>query len=56
MSKKPQLGVCYYPEHWPQDLWISDAENMVKTGIKWVRIAEFAWSRIEKKPWPQKRS
>lgn len=50
MSKKPQLGVCYYPEHWPQDLWISDAENMVKTGIKWVRIAEFAWSRIEKSP------
>ena len=46
----PELGVCYYPEHWPQDLWISDAENMVKTGIKWVRIAEFAWSRIEKSP------
>ena len=23
---------------------------MVKTGIKWVRIAEFAWSRIEKSP------
>ena len=50
MSSSPELGVCYYPEHWPQDLWISDAENMVKTGIKWVRIAEFAWSRIEKSP------
>jgi Beta-galactosidase len=50
MSSSPELGVCYYPEHWPQDLWISDAENMVKTGIKWVRIAEFAWSHIEKSP------
>ena len=50
MSSNSELGVCYYPEHWPQDLWISDAENMVKTGIKWVRIAEFAWSRIEKSP------
>ena len=50
MSSSPELGVCYYPEHWPQDLWISDAKNMVKTGIKWVRIAEFAWSRIEKSP------
>ena len=50
MSSSPELGVCYYPEHWPQDLWISDAENMVKTGIKWVRIAEFAWSCIEKSP------
>ncbi|MBU2935488.1 MULTISPECIES: beta-galactosidase [Pacificibacter] len=44
---KPELGVCYYPEHWPQDTWARDAERMVKTGLKWVRIGEFAWSRLE---------
>ena len=21
----PALGVCYYPEHWPEDLWERDA-------------------------------
>lgn len=44
---KPTLGVCYYPEHWPQDMWAEDAARMVETGLKWVRIGEFAWSRIE---------
>ena len=47
MSKSPELGVCYYPEHWSEKMWITDAENMHKNGITWVRIAEFAWSRIE---------
>ncbi len=47
MSKSPELGVCYYPEHWPEEMWITDAQNMIKNGISWVRIAEFAWSRIE---------
>ena len=47
MSKSPELGVCYYPEHWPEEMWITDAQNMHKNGITWVRIAEFAWSRIE---------
>jgi beta-galactosidase len=44
---KPTLGVCYYPEHWPQDMWPDDARRMVECGITHVRIAEFAWSRIE---------
>ena len=50
MSSSPELGVCYYPEHWSEDLWITDAQNMHKNGIRWVRIAEFAWSRIEPNP------
>ncbi len=41
------LGVCYYPEHWPETLWAKDAARMVETGLSWVRIGEFAWSRIE---------
>lgn len=41
------LGVCYYPEHWPEDMWAKDAADMIAAGITWVRIGEFAWSRME---------
>ncbi len=44
---KPELGVCYYPEHWPEENWAQDAARMVETGLKWVRIGEFGWSRME---------
>ncbi|MEP4197817.1 MAG: beta-galactosidase [Aliishimia sp.] len=46
----PALGVCYYPEHWPEDMWVRDAARMVETGIQYVRIGEFAWSRLEPTP------
>ena len=23
------LGVCYYPEHWPEEIWAEDARRMV---------------------------
>jgi beta-galactosidase len=45
-----QLGVCYYPEQWPQEWWADDARRMAEMGIHYVRIAEFAWSRIEPAP------
>lgn len=41
------LGVCYYPEHWPEAWWATDARRMRALGLNYVRIAEFAWSRIE---------
>lgn len=44
------LGVCYYPEHWPEHLWAEDARRMADTGLTWVRIGEFAWSRLEPEP------
>ncbi len=43
----PALGVCYYPEHWPESQWRSDAEQMASLGLRYVRIGEFAWSRLE---------
>ncbi|MGN0316051.1 MAG: beta-galactosidase [Fusicatenibacter sp.] len=43
------LGTCYYPEHWPEDLWEEDLRRMLGCGIETVRIAEFAWSKIEPK-------
>ncbi|MBB3213528.1 beta-galactosidase [Herbaspirillum sp. Sphag1AN] len=45
-----RLGVCYYPEHWSEEIWRSDAQRMVALGIRQVRIGEFAWSRIEPEP------
>lgn len=42
-----KLGVCYYPEHWPEAMWAEDAARMADLGLSWVRIGEFAWSRIE---------
>lgn len=45
-----RLGVCYYPEHWPEEQWAKDARRMVETGLSHVRIGEFAWSRIEPEP------
>lgn len=47
---KRTLGVCYYPEQWPRALWTEDAARMAETGLTWVRIGEFAWSRIEPEP------
>uniref|UniRef100_UPI00325FEBAB beta-galactosidase n=1 Tax=uncultured Planktomarina sp. TaxID=1538529 RepID=UPI00325FEBAB len=47
---KRSLGVCYYPEHWPEEIWARDAQQMVETGLTWVRIGEFAWSRLEPQP------
>jgi len=44
------LGVCYYPEQWPEALWPEDAARMVEAGLTWVRIGEFAWSRLEPEP------
>ena len=45
-----KLGCCYYPEHWPEDMWAEDAARMVDIGLSQVRIGEFAWSRIEPQP------
>lgn len=44
------LGVCYYPEQWPKDLWRDDARRMKALGLTYVRIGEFAWSRFEPEP------
>lgn len=44
------LGVCYYPEHWDESLWASDAKEMRALGLDYVRIAEFAWSKLEPAP------
>ena len=41
------MGTCYYPEHWDKKLWADDLDRMKKAGISVIRIAEFAWSKVE---------
>ena len=41
------LGTCYYPEHWDKKLWREDLRRMKENGIFTVRIAEFAWNKLE---------
>jgi len=42
-----QLGVCDYPEHVPQDHWQGYARQQKALGLTYVRIGEFAWSKLE---------
>ncbi len=46
-GKQLVLGTCYYPEHWPESMWREDLQRMLDTGIRVIRIAEFAWSKTE---------
>lgn len=46
----PALGVCYYPEHWPETRWAQDAALMREAGLTHVRIGEFAWAQLEPAP------
>jgi beta-galactosidase len=47
MTINRAIGTCYYPEQWPREQWEQDAKRMAELGLKWVRIGEFAWNRIE---------
>jgi beta-galactosidase len=41
------LGTAWYPEHWGESRWRQDIELMRGARIRMVRVAEFAWSRLE---------
>ena len=43
------IGVDYYPEHWDRADWELHAKLMAEAGIRIVRMAEFAWSKMEPK-------
>src|SRR6516164_9666290 len=42
------LGTAWYPEQWPEARWDADLALMEKAGIRFVRVGEFAWSRMER--------
>jgi beta-galactosidase len=41
------FGTDYYPEHWPEGRWVKDAQLMKEANINIVRLAEFAWVKLE---------
>ena len=41
------FGADYYPEHWPKERWAEDAKLMKEASINVVRVAEFAWAKLE---------
>ena len=45
-----KLGVCYYPEQWPKELWDDDLQRMRALGITHVRLGEFAWTLMQPRP------
>jgi beta-galactosidase len=41
------LGTAWYPEQWPESRWDADLALMEQAHIRFVRITEFAWTRME---------
>jgi beta-galactosidase len=41
------LGTAWYPEQWPESRWDADLALMEAAHIRFVRVGEFAWSRLE---------
>ena len=41
------LGTAWYPEQWPESRWDADLALMEAAHIRFVRIGEFAWSKLE---------
>ena len=41
------FGADYYPEHWPRAYWENHAQLMQEAHINVVRLAEFAWVKME---------
>lgn len=44
------LGVDYYPEQWDSALMEADMDRILELGCSVIRIGEFAWHRMEKRP------
>ena len=41
------LGTAWYPEQWPESRWDADLALMEAAHVRFVRIGEFAWSKLE---------
>jgi beta-galactosidase len=47
MKNKFRFGTDYYPEQWDETRWEQDATLMQAAGFNVVRLAEFAWAKME---------
>ena len=41
------FGTDYYPEHWSEERWETDARLMAEMGVSVVRLGEFSWHAFE---------
>jgi beta-galactosidase len=41
------FGADYYPEHWERERWEIDAQMMREAHLNVIRIAEFAWHKMD---------
>lgn len=48
-EKLMEIGVYYYPEHWPESEWDRDLANIASLGFSFVHMAEFSWAFLEPK-------
>ena len=44
-----RFGADYYPEHWDEERWETDAKLMKDMGLNVVRMAEFSWVSLSHK-------
>lgn len=42
-----ELGVCFYPEQWPEMNLLEEFKTMRDIGIQHVRMGEFSWTKLE---------
>lgn len=42
-----RFGVCYYPDQWPEERWVSDMQAMRDMGCSFFRWLEGSWTLIE---------
>jgi beta-galactosidase len=47
MKNKFRFGADYYPEQWDESRWEQDARLMQEAGFNVIRLAEFAWAKME---------
>jgi beta-galactosidase len=40
-------GGDYYPEQWPEEVWLEDVRLMKKAGVNLVSLGVFAWAKIQ---------
>ena len=45
--EKLYVGAAYYPEVWDEDEVERDIVRMKEAGVNVVRVAEFAWGKME---------
>lgn len=48
LPKPPYVGAAYYPEAWPEGTIEEDIARAHELGVNVLRVAEFAWSRMER--------